>query len=232
MDCHYLLKDRAQQDIRPPVEVYLRPSGCGECGQCRADRAGVEAGGKTPNPHRHAPLEDLQRAQEPGPRTPDWVSQIPHRSTCVLIRPSYPSINCFLNSFLIQCCYLGNKEYKSSVVLKVIWLLQNQISDFVTLVHNTLFVPLPPLVRQTDCWQGFGPGLRHISALITHQDSHQQLHKINKQGLQKKGTRTIIVTCRIISTLLAVATFTSVLKVEAPEQYCTNRFQTVLDSLG
>lgn len=57
------------------MEVKVRPFGRGERGQRRADRAGSEAGGETPGPHRHAPLEGLQRAQEPGPRTPDRVSQ-------------------------------------------------------------------------------------------------------------------------------------------------------------
>ena len=57
------------------MEVEVRPSGGGERGQCRVDRAGPEAGGEAPGPNRHVPLEDLQRAQEPGPRTPDRVSE-------------------------------------------------------------------------------------------------------------------------------------------------------------
>lgn len=59
------------------MEVKVRPTGGGERGQRRADRAGAEAGGQTPGPVRHAPLEELQRAQEPGPRTPDRVSDTP-----------------------------------------------------------------------------------------------------------------------------------------------------------
>jgi len=76
-----LLTGGAQPALRPSVEVNVRPSGRGERGQRRLHRAGSEAGGEIPRPDRHAPLEGLQRAQEPGPRTPDSVSDPPPPTT-------------------------------------------------------------------------------------------------------------------------------------------------------
>lgn len=57
------------------MEVKVRPASGGERGQCRADRAGSEAGGEATGPDQHAPLEELPGAPEPGPGTPDRVSR-------------------------------------------------------------------------------------------------------------------------------------------------------------
>lgn len=69
-----LLQGGAQQDLRASLEVQVRPHGGGERGQRRPDRAGAPAGGQTPHPDGHAPLEEVPGAPEPGPRTPDGVS--------------------------------------------------------------------------------------------------------------------------------------------------------------
>lgn len=56
------------------MEVQIRAAGGDQRGHCGAHRAGAEAGGQAPGPHRHAPLEGLQGVEEPSPRTPNRVS--------------------------------------------------------------------------------------------------------------------------------------------------------------
>ena len=81
----HLLLDRTQQDLRPSVEVHLRPHGPGERGQCRHDWAGAEAGGTPPHQDGHAPLEVLPRDQKQGLRTPVRVGESLRRPLLIIL---------------------------------------------------------------------------------------------------------------------------------------------------